>query len=292
MSKLLVHTMPWFGDSHIHRQVSYISNDPAVIDRQLQIMRFSKINNRPILGVIVTWMGPFDSFQHSATMEWCTQCEANGLLFALLLNPWINGTASQTAQSTANVIAALSHVDTATMLNSPAYVPEKFILEFSVPLTSGTGSATADWATIKAQFPDWTFLHQSEGFSWPSVDMTITNPWTRAASSVANLQGQNAHASMQIPGFMVRFDDSGMPTPQGVSLANWTGTRDYNSSVWGPSGNPNRVIEDNAGKFLFDQIAVTPATAPYQGLITWNDYDEGTALEPFFVMQTGIRIGS
>lgn len=292
MSKLLAHVMPWFGDGHIHRQVSYLSNDPAVIDRQIQIMRFSKINNHPILGVTVTWMGPFDAFQHSATMEWSRQCAAKNFLFALLLNPWINGTATQTAQSTANVLAALHHADTATMLNSAGYVPEKFILEFSVPLTSGVGGGTPDWTTIQNQFPTWTFLHQSDGFSWPSVDMAVTNPWSRAASSVANLQGQNAHANMRIPGFMPRFNDSGMPTPSGVSLANWTGTRDYNTTVWGPSGNTNRVIEDNAGKYLLDQIAVTPANAPYQGLITWNDYDEGTAMEPFFVMQTGIRIGS
>lgn len=288
MSKLLVHVMPWFGNGDIHRQVSYLSNDPAVIKRQIQIMKFAKINNQPILGVILTWQGPLASFQHSAVTQWCTQCAANHFLFCLLMDPWISKIGNPgNAPTTAAVIAALQDPSTQAMFASPAYVPEMFVLDENVQL-----STPSDWATIESTFPSLNFLHNGIGFSWPSIDMTITDPWQRIASSVSNLQVQNQNASMQITGFCVRFDDSGMPTPQGVSLSVWTGTRDYNTTVWGPSGASNRVLDDNAGKLIFDQLAITPTYKPYTAVVTWNDYDEGTAVEPFFVMQTGIRVGN
>lgn len=295
--KTLVHVMGWFGDGNIHRQVSYLSNDPAVIARQIRILKFAKINNQPISGVILTWQGPSATFLHSAVTQWCTLCAQNGLLFCLLMDPWISHVGG-TTPSTASVTQALNDPTSQAMFNSPAYVPEKFILDDNVLLTNPVPPATwtpgnpGDWTTLASQFPSLTFLHNASGFSWPSVDMTIINPWSRIASSVTNLQGQNSNVLMKIPGFGVRFDDSGMPTPQGVALSAWTGTRDYNTTVWGPSGSINRVLDDDAGKLIFDQLAVTPTTTPYVAAVTWNDYDEGTAIEPFFAMWTGIRIGS
>jgi hypothetical protein len=102
----------------------------------------------------------------------------------------------------------------------------------------------------------------------------------------------------------MRFMDAGMPTPPGIDSnpSAWTGTRDYSSSVWGPSYNcgvnpasgamPARVLDSQGGKLFFDYFATVPGAAPYLAVVTWNDYDEGTQIEDFFAMLSGIRIGS
>jgi hypothetical protein len=118
--------------------------------------------------------------------------------------------------------------------------------------------------------------------------MKITSSDARNASCVSNLKSQNANKAMMIPGICHRFNDAGMPSPKGVSLANWTGTRDMTTSVWGDQ--PARVLNDQGGNFFYDQLAVTPMTCPYLGYVTWNDYDEDTVIEPAMSVQTGIQI--
>lgn len=277
--------MPWFGDGNIHRVNSYVSNDPAVIDRQITVLQGTKIQNEIIRGVIMTWQGPFASFQHSTVTQWCTQCEARRMLFVLLMDPWI-AKINSTGDPTTTTINALNDPSSQAMFNNPAYIPEKYVLDFN------TG---ANLATLASHFPSLHFLQQGVGFSWPSINMSIPNPVSRNASSVSNLNSQNQNAGMKIPGFLgLRFDDSGYPTPAGVSLANWTGTRDYNSSVWGGG---NRVLEDQGGKLPLDQWGVTqnpsiPSSVPYAAIVTWNDHDEGTAIEGYAAAALGIRIGS
>lgn len=281
MSILLAHVMPWFGDGNIHRQNSYVSNTPAVIQNQIKILQGSKINNEIIRGVILTWQGPLATFQHSTVTQWSALCVQHRMLFCLLLDPYCASLGSG-GSPTQNVINALNDPTTQTMLNAASYVPEKFVLDFN------TG---ANLSALAATFPYLTFLQQGQGFSWPSINMSLLDSTARNAASVANLQAQNRQPGMQIPGFLgVRFNDSGMPTPQGVSLSSWTGTRDYNTSVWGGTG--NRVLDDQAGKLFLDQWGVTRNDTPYAALVTWNDYDEGTAIEPYAAAALGIRIGS
>lgn len=285
MSTLLAHVMPWFGDGNIHRVNSYVSNTQSVILNQIKILQGTKINNEIIRGVILTWQGPHATFQHSTVTQWCTLCAAHRMLFVLLMDPWI-AKLSSTGDPTTTTINALNDPTSQAMFNSAAYIPEKFVLDFN------TG---ANLATLASTFPTLTFLQQGVGFSWPSINMSIPNSLSRNANSVTNLQSQNSHAGMKIPGFLgVRFDDSGMPTPQGVSLSAWTGTRDYNSSVWGGG---NRVLDDQGGKLYLDQWGVTqnptvPSSVPYAAVVTWNDYDEGTAIEGYAAAALGVRIGS
>jgi hypothetical protein len=107
--------------------------------------------------------------------------------------------------------------------------------------------------------------------------------------SVQDLQTQHSNAAMKIPAVAMHFNDSGQPTPVGVAAGSWTGTRDYNSSVW---GGVNRVLDAQGGKLFFDYWATVPGSAPYLGLVTWNDYDEMTAVEDYYAMLAGIRIGN
>ena len=285
--RLLAHVMPWFGDSNIHRMTSYVSNDPVVITNQINILMTVRTFGIQCQGVIMTWQGPNAAFQHSCVMEWNRQCVDRGLLFCLLMDPWLakigspDGTAN--LQTTLN---ALNHADTQTMLNSACYVPELYLLDFNIAQNASTPFSIPN--DVAPHFPTWTFLEQGSGFAWPAIP-SIVKSEDRNAASVANLQSQHQNPAMKVPAVGLRFMDAGQPTPVGVTLANWTGSRDYNSSVWGGAA---RVLDTQGGKLFFDYFDTVPGSTPYLGLVTWNDYDEQTDVEAFYAMLAGIRIGS
>src|SRR5258706_3415342 len=266
MSKLLVNTVSWFGDGKIHRMNDYLSNDPYIIAKKIDCMQKYTINGMNIEGVIATWQGPLAIFQREAICELSKQCGERGMLFALLLDPWCAKIGI--GDLTTNVTNALNDPSTQTMLSGPTYLPEKYVLDFN------TG---ADLSILASKFPTLKFLKQGVGFSWPSVDMKIVNSISRNIASVNNLKGQNSNLSMKISGICKGFNDAGMPTPKGVSLNSWIGSRDYATSVWGDQ--PARVLDNQGGNFFFEQLAVTPLTVPYIGFISWDDYDEGTEEE-------------
>jgi hypothetical protein len=276
--KLLVNVMPWFGDGHIHRMDRYISNDPATITKQLNVMQASTINGMRISGVLMTWQGPLAAFQHQTALNMCQQCSQRGMLFGLVMDPWC-AKLGITSDRTTNVQNALDNATTQTMLNSPAYLPEKFVCDFN------TG---ANLVTLATAFPKLKFLQFGTGFSWPTINMNIPNSDARNLACVNSLKQQNASKLMMIPGICPKFNDAGMPSPKGVQLGSWSGARDYTTSVWGDQ--PARVLDGHGGNFFFDQLAVTPMTCPYLGDVTWNDYDEGTAIEQDLSISCGIQI--
>lgn len=275
--KLLAHVMPWFGDGNIHRMNSYLSNDPYVIARQLDVMQKTKINGSSIDGVILTWQGPLAPFQHSTAEQMVVQCGERGLLFALLMDPWIAKIGTGTP--TQLVTNALNDPTTQAIINAPAYLPEKYVLDFT------TG---ADLATLGTMFPTLKFLAQKQGFSWPDWNSALPNSGQQNAWCISDLQSQNASAAMKIPAVFRGFNDAGQPTPVGVALSAWTGTRNYSESVWG--GNPARVLDTQGGSLFFDSWDAIPKSAGYAAFVTWNDYDEGTEIESAAAMFAGVNI--
>lgn len=251
--KLLAHKMDWFGEPGKVHRVNYDSSDPLVISRQLSIAQDVGID-----GFIDTWQGLGKPFSHAAAMETCQQCSERGMLFALLMDPAITKAVVNKEQA---VIAALTDPTTQKMLNSPAYLPGKPVLDFDTK---------ADFTKVAPLVPGVRFWKRHTEYSWPEI-----------VNTVATLKADNANATMQIPGLCPYFNDAGAPLPGGG--------RDYSKWVWGLD-KPCRVIDHEAGKFFFDQLDVTPRTTAYAALVTWNDHDEGTGMEQFLAIATGRRI--
>jgi hypothetical protein len=266
--KLLTHWMGWHGQpSRVNHVTRYRSVDPWAIDAQLDAMQAVGID-----GAIATWQGPtVNPYLHQATIGLCERLGRRQMLFALLLDPWIaKGQPNPTQVAT----AALQHPDTVEMLASSAYLPEKYVLEFDL------ASAGVNVPQLVAAFPKSPIISKHSGYSWPEI-----------SSTMAILAADNANPAMKIPGVILQFFDGGQPLPAG-SFTNaplWNGNRDYNTSVWG--GSPARMIEHQAGNIFLDSAALVPKSAPYAAVVTWNDYEEGTAIEPFCSMISGIRIG-
>jgi hypothetical protein len=261
--RLAAHEISYNGDGHVHRAIPYNPTTPAVALQKAQLMQSDGVDI-----CICTWQGPWAESCNAAAIAMLAACEQVGLQFALLLDPggmqkWLANQSQATI--TDNVIAALQAVSTVQMIDSPAYVPERWVLDFN------TG---ANLSTLKTALPSLTFLEQGAGFSWISIP-AITDSTARNTAAVANLKTQHANPAMKIASFCKSFDDSGQPLPTGVQSQSAFdaagGVRNLTNSVW--SG-PARILESFAGQFSLQQLATINPATPVIAILTWSDYDE------------------
>jgi hypothetical protein len=167
------------------------------------------------------------------------------MLFALCVDPWAMGTSKAAItqdQKNTKWTALLGLA--AKYFKSPAYLPEKYIIDFA------TG---ADIPTVIRQNPGFQILQTYKEVAWPKVSANL--------DSKANLIQQNATAV--IPGIMHSFSDYDPKTPA--------------NSIWGAT--PARKIDGQDGQLELDVVKSLPPTAQYAQDITWNDYFERTHRE-------------
>lgn len=243
--KPLAHIMTWVNDGNVHRVSSYSSADPSTIGKQIQLAQACGFK-----GFVATWQGPQHHFSHQATLQLCLACNMAGMLFGLLLDPAVKNT---------NTWA--SDPGFLEMVNSPMYLPEKFLLDMD-GITASTGGALP---------PGLTVLKNQQGFGWP-------NPYDGDnARSLTELQNTNKLATMMMPAICDSFFDGGFPLPSGVTPAQFAGSRQYEQNEF-DSTKVRRCIDHQAGKFFFQTVAALKLcpNAPYVCMVTFNDHDETT----------------
>lgn len=267
----LVHVMGWFGSpGHVYPMTAYASNNPLTIAKQLSIMQQCGVR-----GVILTWQGvTVNPFLHSVAVEMSQQCAERGMFFAFCLDPWICETTVPGKTKEQVIGASLNDLSVQAILNSPCYVPEKYILDF------GTG---ANLQTLGEMFPKLYFLPQNTGFAWPPIQNSVL-----ATGHMNNL------VTMRMPCFFSRFFDGGVPTIDPALAAVTRGdaaAKDCNTSQWdAPGSNTCRMIETQAGTVAMNSAATIPITSKYVAYVTWNDYSERTEIESAMSLLTGIEL--
>lgn len=262
--KLLVAWMPWTGDpTRVNHSTGYIQTTPSVIKAQVACIKAAGFD-----GVVAVWQGQTHTFTNQAFLAFVTACINAGLTVVTMLDPWI---AKGQSNPTKAVITALSsqafkNIIEASKLN--------YVLEFDL-----ANSASVNVPAVRTAFPALNILSWHTGFSWP----TPLNPGTTKAD--------NVKSTCIFPCVYYQFFDGGYPLPNGVgSPGTFNGQRDYNTSVWGSSTGPTRILDPTAGSAFLDEVASIPKNAKYAMFATWNDWDEGTAIEGFCSMLTGIKI--
>lgn len=277
--ELAAHWIPWFytpksgKGSDYHPMMEYNSDDPTVVSNQLEIM--AKVG---VSVVLITYQGPYaNKLQHIATMEMVRQIEQwMGMRFAFVLDPWFAKSGPGMTKED-KTIAGLTHPDVYRMLSSKSYIRETALLDFA------TG---VNWNKLPSSRVVWGL---NSGFSWPKAD--------GMGDPIAALKASNALPTMQVPGLCMSFFDGGMSSQGSPPIMPTDPINsipiDMNQQNWGtlkaPAGR-SRYLPDRAGNYYFDQLKVTPVNVPYIALVTWNDYNERTAFEPWAAMLTGIRI--
>jgi len=251
--KNLAHVVTFFGKpgGKTASGVNYNSNDLRVIDTQLELIQRSMHD-----GVIVLWYGDVDPYINEACENFLFLCEKRQMLFALCVDPWAMGANKATMtvdqkNTKWTVLLGLAK----PFFSSPAYIPEKYIIDFA------TG---ADIPTVIKQNPGFQILRTYVEVAWPKVSAGL--------DSKANLIQQNSTAI--IPGVMHSFSDYDPKTPA--------------NSIW---GGPARRIDGQDGLFELDVMkAPVGPQATYRQRITFNDYFERTHVERDLI-NDALRLG-
>jgi len=143
----------------------------------------------------------------------------------------------------------------------------------------------AIWSAVKVHTDTYTspfkYIHQFGSFTTASYD-NGRFAWVQPPVYSATQQFWWGSSTSSSPAYLDNFYKAGLAHPSQLTIAGiWKGFDDYNAS-WGN----NRVIAQQCGQVLLNSAAEistyfggTNPQLPYLQVVTWNDYEEGTAVE-------------
>ncbi len=263
-TKLYVHFMGWFGNSN-HANVGYSSIDPAQVHRQVSDMK-----SRGFSGAILDWYGP-GSYSDTVAGLLRTEAVSQAWQFAITedvgsVSSYANGNicdATQKAINDLNYVAS-------TYEGSSAYLR---VNGRPVIFFFGLEAYYVDWARVRAQVSgDPLFLFRNSGgvtdpnsdggFAWQTTN--LSNPYDMSL------------------GYLDTYYSTAVAHPSRISFGSgYPGFNDTDASWTG-----NRVQHRQCGGTWLASVAEankyysTSNQFPFSQVVTWNDYEEGTAIEP------------
>jgi len=263
-TKMYVHFMGWFGGTS-HINVGYSSSDPSQVHRQVSDMK-----SRGFSGAILDWYGPGSGSDTVAALL-RTEAESQGWQFALTedVGAISSYAGSNICDGTQKLINDLNYI-ASTYEGSSAYLR---VNGRPVILFFGVDAYFIDWPRVRAQVSgDPLFLFRNSGgitspnsdggFSWQTTNMA--NPYDMGLSYLDNYYG------------------TAVANPSRVSFGSgYPGFNDTDASWTG-----NRVQHRQCGSTWVKTMAEanryysTSTQMPFLQVVTWNDYEEGTAIEP------------
>jgi hypothetical protein len=268
--------VPWFGDPQ-HIKVGYTTDDPAVLRRQI-----AKAKELGVQAFGVDWYGnrrPFLDHSYALLQQVASQ---NHFKVAIMYDE----TEEDNGQATEEALAAMDKAYNAYIRpgapGRDAYLEYKGRpVIFVFPKRGHT-----DWNRVRAQLNSWPvspllfykdeippqYTNDFDGnYAWvhPSKE------WKRDGSDWGKEYLENFYKRME-----------SRPDKIVVGTA-WPGFDDSKAS-W----TMNRHISERCGKTFEDTLHLFRyyqqfETMPFLMIATWNDYEEGTAIEPGIAKCTG-----
>jgi hypothetical protein len=283
--KLLAVYMPWFGD-HVHMDVGYSSDDPAVLRRQIQ-----QAHHMGISAFIVDWYGesrPFPDHNFALLEE---AADENHFKVALLFNE----PEDEDAQATDEAITALDHAYKAYVgpeaLHHAAYLTDNgHPMIFIFPKRGHV-----NWDEVLRRCSGWEsspmFFYKDEPPAQYVSDFAGMYAWVQPGRPGWTPDGSN-WGEQYLEDFY-----KNMTTKHADKIAvgaAWPGFDD-SSAKWGL----NRHMQNRCGKTFDDTLKLdgryfnNEHPLPFLLIETWNDYEEGTAIERLnFTQCSGTTTGS
>lgn len=263
--------MPWFGD-HTHIDVGYSSQDPAVLRQQIQHAK-----ERGISGFVVDWNGDRTPYaDHNFAL---LEREASEAHFHVAL--LYNEAQDDDSQSTDDAIAAFDRAY-AAYIGPQAQYRNAYLtynghpVIFVFPKSGHTdwnrvSQASSQWETpplliYKDDPPPQYASHFAGSFAWVQPGR---EGWKPDGSNWGEQYLENFYRNMKdkhpdkivVGGAWPAFNDSG--------------------AAWGL----NRHMDPRCGKTFEDTLSLyrhyfdASNPMPFLLIETWNDYEEGTAIE-------------
>ena len=264
-TKVYGHLLGWFGKPN-HISVGYQSNTAAQLHAQVQDMM-----SRGMAGAVLDWYGAADPFIDGTAMLLKNEAEAHsGFEFAITEDKGALGqaAASNGCDVTDQLISDLNYI-ASQYESSPAYMK---LNGRPVVFMFGVDAFYIDWSRVRSSIPGnpLFILRGNSGLSSASADGGFS--WVNIQTPMPFNPELNLQDS---------FFQTAQKAPQKVAVgAAFKGFNDTLAS-WGT----DRVIDQDCGQTWIQSLNEigkfhsTGNQLPILQIPTWNDYEEGTAIE-------------
>jgi hypothetical protein len=264
-TKTYASVMPWFGDRR-HIDVGYHSDDRGQVASQMMDML-----SRGIDGAVVDWYGPDDNITARSNELWLSESEARGFQFAISVNgkPF-RKCLERGCDVTALLVSELQYAEK-HFEGSPVYIrwharPVVFFFDGN--------KFPFDWRRVRSA------LRLSPLFVFRNTT-ALDNPDSDGAFAWIAPEIANS-ADPEALRYLERFYTRAQRSPEKFVMGSvYKGFNDSRAS-WGQG----RRIPENCGQTWLDTFAEinrfysAGRQLPALLIVTWNDYEEGTAIEP------------
>jgi hypothetical protein len=245
----------------------YDSRDPDVIEYHLLLMKYSGID-----GVLIDWYGTRDVYDYKPNLinsdALIAQTSGFNLKFGIVYEDWT--VEAKTSDLNTRIDLAkrdMAYINT-NYYNRSNYlkINDKNVFLIFGPRTFNTAS---DWTSIMSDLVDKPLIlplayrkndvGTDSEFSWvdPNYNSYLSNFYNRSL---------NVAIGSALPGFNDFYSEGG------------AGSSYPDIDHYGGTKNPSKVFNDTLN------LAVS-ADAKYLQIVTWNDFGEGTMVEPTYEFQ-------
>ncbi len=297
--KVICEYQPWFGLSS-HASVGYNENSSATVAAQNSFMlrEGCDINLVDFYGSL----DPNQSFNFATTNAVFADLNSRSgypLKFGIMEDkgalisscPTSNQTEAATVTCLENaLIADMDYINT-HYANSSVYFTDagkpvifSFVTKSVWPILTAADWDTV-WSAVKAHTDAYsapfTYIHQFGSFTTATYDNGRFG-WVQPPTYSSTQQFWWGSSTSSSPTYLDTFYSAGLTHPSQLTIgALWKGFDDNNAS-WGR----NRVIAEQCGQVLLNTakeiskyFGGSNPQLPYVQVVTWNDYEEGTAVE-------------
>jgi hypothetical protein len=270
--RLLAVYMPWFGD-HSHMDVGYSSDDPAVVKHQVQQAR-----DRGIYGFVVDWNGerrPFSDHNFGLVEQVAAE---NHFHVALLYNEAEGDDAHQATEDALNAFdrAYSAYIGPQAPYHDAYLTYEDHPLVFIFPKKGHT-----DWNRVRELCSRWQspplLIYKDEAPPQYAPDFAGAYAWVQPGGEGWKQDGSN-WGEQYLDNFYKTMRNK---HPDQIAVGGaWPSFND-SGAAWGL----NRHMDSRCGQTFEDTLSLykkyyDPShPLPFLLIETWNDYEEGTAIE-------------
>jgi hypothetical protein len=262
--------MPWFGDRN-HIDVGYSSQDATVLQRQIQEAR-----SMGVTAFVVDWYGDRDPFLDRSFALLQQAAKDNHFHVALMYDE----TEDDNGEATEDAIRALRRAY-AEYIGPSAPHGETYLTYNGRPLIFVfPKQGHTHWDSVRKQLNTWgqppLLIYKDQPPAEFDKDFDGSYPWVHPGKS-----GWSADGSDWGKDYLDGFYDSMKKRPGKIAVGAAWPAFDDSRAPWGL----NRHIDGRCGRTLEDTLDLSLRfrdsgnALPFLLLETWNDYEEGTALE-------------
>ena len=271
MPTLLAVYMPWFGD-HTHVDVGYSSHDARVLRKQIQQARRMGIS-----GFVVDWYG--DSAPYSDHNFALLQKVASKAHFQVAL--LYNEPEDEDSEATDSAIGALDKAYQAYIGPSAKYRDAYLTYQGRPLIFIFPKQGHVDWNFVRDHCSNWAaaplFIYKDGPPAAFANDFAGSYAWVQPGAGGWAPDGSN-WGKQYLDNF---YKTMSAKYPDKIAFgAAWPGFDD-SAAKWGL----NRHMDNRCGKtfdetlHLYDRYYDHSNPLPFMLIETWNDYEEGTAIE-------------